>query len=499
MNHFATKDHEEHSPAQRQPIVLVLVLVFERAFLFGARIKMRWLCRSTRNFITQKICTPSSTKTPVSQRLAFVLAVVTGLCAIASTQAQDATIPSPLQIIPQRDYLAGDYDGIRTRLYAQGIDLFANYQGEVFGNVSGGAVLDSLGQTKQVASYDGLLTFGVNLDFGKLFGWSGAKLYFSVLELHGSSLTHESLGDIAGFSNIYGYNTIRLGEVYLEQSFFNNQLRIQAGQMLSHDEFFGNSYEELFINGTLDEFTLLSANLPFSPLFPMATPGVKFDLTPGKTFFLKTALFSGSFQAQSVNRHSVAFPISKSTGAFLFNELGFHLNSDNGGLPGTYAVAAFYHTGTRADVGYRPGVVKDGDCGIFFMADQMVWRQNNEPGKRGPALGVWSRIGGTPAERNLVTFYADGGVSLLAPLPGRDDDVLAIGAACSKVSHHASEFNQAAGGQPLSTESVIEVTYNLQLAPWWQLQPDFQYYLKPSAGIHAANAAVLGLRTTVTF
>jgi porin len=43
------------------------------------------------------------------------------------------------------------------------------------------------------------------------------------------------------------------------------------------------------------------------------------------------------------------------------------------------------------------------------------------------------------------------------------------------------------------------VTHNLQLAPWWQLQPDFQYYLKPSAGIHAANAAVLGLRTTITF
>ena len=133
------------------------------------------------------------------------------------------------------------------------------------------------------------------------------------------------------------------------------------------------------------------------------------------------------------------------------------------------------------------------------MADQMVWRQNNEPGKKGPALGVWTRIGGAPAEHNLVTFYADGGVSLLAPLPGRPDDVLAIGAACSKVSHHASEFSQETGGQPLSTESILEVTYNLQLAPWWQLQPDFQYYLKPSAGIHAANAAVLGLRTTITF
>ena len=145
----------------------------------------------------------------------LILALITGICSFESI-AQEATPPSPFQVIPQRDYLAGDYDGIRTRLYAQGIDLFANYQGEVFGNVSGGAVLDYLGQTRQVASYDGLLTFGVNLDFGKLFGWSGAKLYFSVLELHGSSLTHESLGDIAGFSNIYGYNTIRLGEVYLE-------------------------------------------------------------------------------------------------------------------------------------------------------------------------------------------------------------------------------------------------------------------------------------------
>jgi porin len=429
----------------------------------------------------------------------LILVLIAGLFSLAPLQAQNAALPSLFPAIPQRDYLATDYDGIRTRLYEQGVDLFANYQGEVFGNLSGGAILDSLGQTRQVASYDGLLTFGANLDLGKLVGWSGAKLYFSVLEMHGSSLTHESLGDIAGFSNIYGYNTIRLGEVYLEQSFFDNQLRITAGQLLSHDDFFGNSYEELFINGTLDEFTFLSANLPFSPLFPMATPGVKIDLEPGKTFFLKAAVFSGSVQAQSVNRHSVDFPISVSTGAFIFSEVGFHLNSNNGGLPGTYTAAAFYHTGTRADVGYRPGAVKNGDYGIFFMGDQMVWRQNHEPGKKGPALAVWSRIGAAPAESNLVTFYADGGISLLAPLPGRNDDVLAIGAACSKVSHHASEFNQAAGGQPLSTESVLEVTYNLQLAPWWQLQPDFQYYLKPSAGIHAANAAVLGLRTTITF
>jgi porin len=73
------------------------------------------------------------------------------------------------------------------------------------------------------------------------------------LELHGSNLSRLALGDLAGFSNIYGYNTIRLDEVFLEQALFDNRFRIQIGQLLSHDEFFGCPYEELFINGTLDE------------------------------------------------------------------------------------------------------------------------------------------------------------------------------------------------------------------------------------------------------
>jgi porin len=90
-------------------------------------------------------------------------------------------------------------------------------------------------------------------------------------------------------------------------------------------------------------------------------------------------------------------------------------------------------------------------------------------------LGLWTRIGGAPAVRNLVSFYADGGFNLLAPLPGRDDDILEVGVGLTKVSEHGSRINQAAGGQRLANETVFELTYQLQLAPWWQLEPDFQY------------------------
>ena len=58
-----------------------------------------------------------------------------------------------------------------------------------------------------------------------------------------------------------------------------------------------------------------------------------------------------------------------------------------------------------------------------------------------------------------------------------------------------------------SNESFIEVTYQYQIAPWWQAQPDFQYVFNPGAGIPNPlnppiaihNEAVLGIRTTLTF
>jgi hypothetical protein len=78
----------------------------------------------------------------------------------------------------------------------------------------------------------------------------------------------------------------------------------------------------------------------------MATPAVKVILEPNKTFFLKAAIYSGSVQAQNVNHHSAAVPISSSTGAFFFSQVGFHLNNEDDptSLPGTYRLGRRLHT-----------------------------------------------------------------------------------------------------------------------------------------------------------
>jgi porin len=57
-------------------------------------------------------------------------------------------------------------------------------------------------------------------------------------------------------------------------------------------------------------------------------------------------------------------------------------------------------------------------------------------------------------------------------------------------------------------ETVIEATYQYQVAPWWTLQGDLQYIVRPGGGYDTpaggtvraiGNEFVAGLRTVVNF
>ena len=55
-------------------------------------------------------------------------------------------------------------------------------------------------------------------------------------------------------------------------------------------------------------------------------------------------------------------------------------------------------------------------------------------------------------------------------------------------------------------ETVIEVTYLYQIAPWWSVQPDLQGVFNPGAALpsslHIAprkNSLAIGMRTKIDF
>ena len=134
----------------------------------------------------------------------------------------------------------------------------------------------------------------------------------------------------------------------------------------------------------------------------------------------------------------------------------------------------------------------------------MVWRSDKT------SLNLFPRGGLSPSDRNLISFYADGGAGFKGPLPGRADDVLTFGVSYAKISKDAAALDQdtlALNGPPYpirDQEVVFELSYQAQIAPWWIVQPDLQYIVHPGGNVPdpnnpnvtVGNALVAGVRST---
>jgi porin len=136
----------------------------------------------------------------------------------------------------------------------------------------------------------------------------------------------------------------------------------------------------------------------------------------------------------------------------------------------------------------------------------MVWRGKDV------SLNLFLRASASPSDRNLLSFYIDGGAGLKGPLPGRADDVLTFGVAYAEISRDASALDRdmaaTASGFPIRDyEMVFELSYQAQIAPWWIVQPDLQYIVHPGGNVRnpndpaavIGNAFIAGLRSTIKF
>ena len=75
----------------------------------------------------------------------------------------------------------------------RGIDLFFDYSSEVISNVSGGE--------RTGTGYNGLASFGLDVDLEQSAGWKGTSFRLSGMDLHGSGILSRT-GDIMGVSDI---------------------------------------------------------------------------------------------------------------------------------------------------------------------------------------------------------------------------------------------------------------------------------------------------------
>jgi porin len=437
-----------------------------------------------------------------------------GLVAVGASLALPAAARADCQV-SERD---GIPDGVVAPINVGGMrKSLANvtvgglYLGETFAN-SGGI--------HQGAKYDGVLWLYLNADLKKMGLWKGLCFHADAYQIHGESITATNVGSLMPVSNYEADPATRLSELWVEQHLFNDLLAVKIGQLTADTEFILSKGGGYFLNGTWGWPSLAAADLPAGgPAYPLATPGVRVAINPTDKLGLMVAVYNGdpagpncTGDPQLCDDNGLDFrfdtpPLLLLEGAYKYNQ--------KEGLAGTIKLGGWNHFDAfehqRFDSGGLPIAVTftsgrplDNDWGFYGIIDQLVWRLPGSGAAKG--VSVFGRVAVAPSDRNLIDFYADGGVTFSGIIPHRSDDQLGIGFAYTGISKDAHGLDLDTGlSVARSYEALLEICYTIQLNAGWTLQPDFQYIWQPGGGVpdqaggSVENAAVVGARTTINF
>jgi porin len=420
--------------------------------------------------------------------------------------------------------LSNETLGLLPNPYLQyGIKFNLTYVGETLANLRGGL--------RRGAIYDGRLNAAIDVDFAKLAAWRGLSFHANVFQIHGPGLSRHNIGNLMPVSSIEALPATRLYEMWFEQKSAGDKLSLRAGQLAADTEFITSKYTDIFIAATFGWPTITAINLPSGgPSPPLAAVGarLKAELTEEVTFL--SAIFngdpagSGPGDPQERNRYGLNFRVNDPP--LFIDEVQYAYNHSKNakGLPGTIKVGGWYHAGrfndqrvaanglSQADpnASTMPAQLRS-DFGLYAIFEQQLLSFPGGDGTRG--LGVFTRLSGSPSDRNLINYYGDGGFNLSAPFASRPNDKIGIAVAYARVSDRARALDTdyallANNPRPIrSAETVFSLGYVAEMKQGWNVYPTVQYVVRPGGGYvveqgsakPVRDAFVIGARSVLKF
>jgi porin len=426
----------------------------------------------------------------------------------------------------------GNMGGLRTVMGQYGVSLSVDDTESLLANVSGGV--------QQGATMQGVTTATLQVDTAKAFGLQGGTFNVSALQIHGRSLSPFYLDNLQTANGTEAEDATRLWELWYDQAFDQSHVDIKLGQQSIDQEFIVSKYSGLFVN-TMAGWPLVPSSDLYGggPAYPLSSLGVRVQFKPTDNIAVLAGVFDdnpagGPFADDPQSGDAGGTRFNLNTGALFIAEFQYSINQPSAGgtaqsgaggsgLPGTYKLGFWYDTGSFPDQAIdnnglslaNPAsdgdpLIHHGNFSIYGVMDQTVWVQSPSGAR---SLNVFARLMGAPVAQNLISFSANGGVTLTDPLPGRDKDTAGIDLGIGHVSGQVADLNEATAffsGMPTpvrGTETLIELTYQAQITPWLQIQPDAQFVFNPGGGIEdpndpshlLSNEVVVGVRSNIIF
>ena len=275
--------------------------------------------------------------------------------------------------------------------------------------------------------------------------------------------------------------TLRVFNLYLRQAFDGDRFVVKAGQIAADTDFMISRYGGVFLNAAFGDLPSQNLNLD-APVYPLAAPGVFISARPLDWLTGRFGAYTGDAGDDVAGNHGFGWRVGSNAGYTFFSELA--ASAPAGRLPATYTLGGIYDTGGSAQFG--TGVRRTAHYELYLIVDQALIA--NDRGD--PVVGVFASISGSPQDaRNVVGLYAGGGNRALRHRCRRARRTCSASPCRCCASRTISRPTRTRHGRRSAAgETVLELTYQIALAPWLVVQPDAQFFFDPPFSRRDAQA-----------
>jgi porin len=268
---------------------------------------------------------------------------------------------------------------------------------------------------------------------------------------------------------------------------FGNTSELVLGRLIAGEDFATLQLACTSLNQAICGNPIAATQSITFPTYPSATWGGRFKMKPGDRWYAQAGAYLVYPDLFDVGDHGVEFGAPSGSGVLALGEAGYLAGKDGGqqGLPGQYKIGGYYDTERLTDL--DSGKSQRGTWGAYAMGQQMLYSEDDQYRE---GLSSFISLSHAPPDMNKVQFMAAGGLSYQGLIPTRPDDSLSfIGA--------YGLFSNDLPGQ--DGETLLELNYRAQIAPWVYVQPDLQYIIDPNGRSDIDDALVLGFAAGVVF
>lgn len=412
-------------------------------------------------------------------------------------------------------WMTGDWGGERTRLIEQGIDIKADYVGEMGANLHGGYDDDKTGR------YSDQFGLGVVLDLQKLWGWDNTQAKIQLTNRNGYNISNDRVGDpragtLSSSQEVYGRgHMVRLTQLWIQHQFFDNKLDVKAGYFGEGEDFntFPCDFQNLAFCGS--QVGNWATNIWYN--WPVSQAAIRVKYNINDELYAQIGAYN---QNPSQLEHGNGFKLSGSgtKGTVLPVELVWSPKVNS--LPGEYRVGYYKSTADADDVredvnGFDAATTGDAykshnsKSGYWFVAQQQLTSHNGDATR---GLNIAANATFHDKDTNFIDNYQSVMFVYKGPFDARPKDDIGIGAARIHVnddvkknaellnaSNGVSDYDNPVFSPIRETEYNYELNYGFHVTNWLTVRPNLQYITHPGGVDEVDNALVAGLKIQSTF